>query len=139
MGNNVACYHDCNAALLYGYGNDNQVKREKLSQRRQACIERLGPESLAKIESNREFVETYEGKELFDEDLIEVKYTEKKGYHVVAKKDIPKGTLVMEEKTEFYRKKGSSWLFENFLYKINLWKVRLITTSHLAGTVCVVW
>ena len=105
MGNNVACYHDCNAALLYGYGNDNQVKREKLSQRRQACIERLGPESLAKIESNREFVETYEGKELFDEDLIEVKYTEKKGYHVVAKKDIPKGTLVMEEKTEFYRNK----------------------------------
>ena len=103
LGNNVAAYHDCNAALLFGFGNDNEVKRVKLEERRNACMERLGKEALEKIDANREFVDTYEGKELFDEELIEVKYTEEKGHHVVAKVDIPKGTLIIEERAEFYR------------------------------------
>ena len=85
------------------FGNDNEVKRVKLAERRENCKERLGAEALEKINKNREFVETYEGKELFDDNLIEVRYTEQKGHHVVAKTDIPKGTLIMEEKAEFYR------------------------------------
>jgi len=102
LGNNVAAYHDCKAALLFGFGNDNEVKRVKLEERKNVCEERLGKEALEKVEANREFVDTYEGKELFDETLIEVKYTEEKGQHVVAKVDIPKGTLIIEERAEFY-------------------------------------
>ena len=75
----------------------------KLEERKNVREERLGKEALEKVEANREFVDTYEGKELFDETLIEVKYTEEKGQHVVAKVDIPKGTLIIEERAEFYR------------------------------------
>ena len=36
----------------------------------------MGPEVFAKVQKNREFVDTYTGKELFNEDLITVNYTD---------------------------------------------------------------
>ena len=73
-----------------------------MAKRRRKCEDSLGAEVMEKVRKNREFVETYEGAEKFDDDLIEVIYTKQKGFHVVAKQDIPKGTLIMEEKAQFY-------------------------------------
>merc|ERR1711970_116579 len=62
----------------------------------------LGDEGLEKVKKNRKFVESYEGIEMFDTELIEVRHDIEKGYHVVAKTDIPKGTMIIEEKAQFY-------------------------------------
>ena len=69
----------------------------------------MGQEGLEKIAQNRAAVDEYEGKEIFDSDWIKVNYTREKGHHVVAKKTIPAGTQIIEEKAEFY----SSLKYEN--------------------------
>ena len=102
MGNNVACWHDCNAAFDYGFGADHEPKSEKMKNRKSKAEKNLGEEGLEKVKKNREFVESYEGVEMFDKELIEVRHDIDKGFHVVAKTDIPKGTIIIEEKAQFY-------------------------------------
>ena len=83
-------------------GSDHEPKMDKMMNRRNECEKNLGEEGIQKVRANREFVETYKGIELFNKELIEVKYSDQKGFHVVAKTDISKGTLIMEEKAEYY-------------------------------------
>jgi len=109
MKNNVAALLDCKAALSYGFGHDNESKQKKVEARISTCESNLGQEGLEKIAQNRAAVDEYEGKEIFDSDWIKVNYTKEKGHHVVAKKTIPAGTQIIEEKAEFY----SSLKYEN--------------------------
>ena len=93
----------------YYSGHDNESKQKKVEARISTCESNLGQEGLEKIAQNRAAVDDYEGKEIFDSDWIKVNYTKEKGHHVVAKKTIPAGTQIIEEKAEFY----SSLKYEN--------------------------
>ena len=93
----------------YYSGHDNESKQKKVEARISTCESNLGQKGLEKIAQNRAAVDDYEGKEIFDSDWIKVNYTKEKGHHVVAKKTIPAGTQIIEEKAEFY----SSLKYEN--------------------------